>query len=133
MELSSKDIIKLADMMLHINRAQSPNRTGGTSDFIYYFPKDKKSADKAFLIFKKYNLPADMHMSSLNNRAFPIIRFPLTHTNISEIRTMALKLQAVQEARNSRSKRDGFASGRMAIIKRNIGTMWQNLQDWFTR
>lgn len=58
--------------------ATSPNGIGGVSQFIYFIPRDGAAMDAASKIFEKYAIPMAPHMSSLNNRACPILRIPFT-------------------------------------------------------
>jgi len=108
---SKSDYDKLLNMMSHTCHARTVNNRGKEELFIYYLPRDAQYTAKALAIFQKYNLPVETHMSSLNNRAFPIIRVPLTPQSQEAFQ----KLQIVQEAR---SKRTGFQSGRENISKR---------------
>ncbi len=121
---SKSDYDKLIKMMSHTCRARAINKRGQEEMYIYYLPNGKEYTDKALAIFQKYNLPAEPHMSSLNNRMFPIIRVPL----IPQTNTVFLKLEIVREAR---AKRAALTRGRANVTQKVLGNIWDKMRRVF--
>lgn len=82
MEIKETDIKQLAELTAQIEAAQSPTPIEGAGQkkiagryFMQYFvPKNEADIEKIATILKKYNLPMDMHKSSLYPH--PVIRIP---------------------------------------------------------
>lgn len=121
---SKSDYNKLIKMMSHTCHARTVDKQGKEEKFIYYLPSDKEYTDKALAIFKKYKLPAQLHLSSLNNRMFPVIRVPLNPRTNEAFQN----LEIVHEAR---TKRDALTRGRANILQKGFGTLRDKIQRVF--
>ncbi|MBD5391751.1 hypothetical protein HDR66_03015 [bacterium] len=78
--------------------ATSPEPYNGTRRFYYYFPKSANDVESALAIFKKYGVDAMEHMSSLNDRAFPIIRIPIYTNNFAAQSELAQMMEDINNA-----------------------------------
>lgn len=112
---SRKDIIRLADMIGGIRRARRHDNNGNTYDFIYYFPRDRDGAPRIFKIFQKYNIPAEIHKTSLNNGWAPIVCIPADIRDKNIIK-MLNQLSIVQEARAKCPPKNPFVVARDRVI-----------------
>jgi len=109
-KLIKSDYDKLEKMMSYTRQVRVINKHGQAEMFIYYMPRDKKYTDKALAIFKKHNIPAQAHMSSLNNRLFPGIRMPVT----PQANEISINLNKIRDAR---TKRDALTRGRTNVLQ----------------
>jgi len=123
---SRPDYNKLIKMMSRTSHARSINRHGKEEMFIYYIPGDKEYTDKALAIFKKYKLPAKLHMSSLNNRQFPVIRVPL-NPQTSEA------FQNLEIVRDAKTKHDALKRGRTNVLQKLLNKVQRAFGDEYQK
>lgn len=72
------EIAKLSQNVAGTFTATSPTKVQGTSQFVYFQPKSANEVDAVLNSLTKMGMPAATHLSSLNNKEFPIVRIPLT-------------------------------------------------------
>lgn len=78
MHKNHTEIAKLAKTVAGTFTATSPTKVQGTGRFVYFQPKSANDVDAVLNSLTKMGMPAAMHLSSLNNKEFPIVRIPLT-------------------------------------------------------
>lgn len=78
MSETSQEINNLAERVSGMLVATSPSKVNGVRRFVYFYPRNRMDIDEIMHDLRQLGMPAETHMSGLNNKEFPLIRVPLS-------------------------------------------------------